>query len=119
MFLQLNHQRLDAYQLSRAFVKECYLVIKTFPVDERFVLVQQIKRAALSVCLNIAEGSSRKSSAERKRFYEIARGSIIEVDAAFDLASDLGYCKKEHLSNLQMLIIRVFAILSKLIQRET
>ncbi|MDH7462080.1 four helix bundle protein [Chitinophagaceae bacterium 26-R-25] len=116
MFLQLNHQRLDAYQLSRAFVKECYLAIKPFPPDERFALIQQIKRAAASVCLNIAEGSSRKSPLERRRFYEIARGSLIEVDAAFDLASDLGYCRKEELKNLEMIAIRVFAILSKLIQ---
>jgi four helix bundle protein len=88
MFLQLNHQQLDVYQISRAFVKECYFLTKTFPSEEKFALVQQIRRAALSVHLNIAEGCSRKSIAERKRFFEVSRGSIIEIDAALDIASD-------------------------------
>ena len=52
---------------------------------------QQIRRAALSVHLNIAEGCSRRSQAERKRFYEIARGSVVEIDTALDIAVDLKY----------------------------
>lgn len=86
MFLHLNHQKLDICQFSRPFVKECYKITKTFPPDERFILIAQIRRAALSVNLNIAEGASRKSALERKRFYEIARGSIIEIDAALDIS---------------------------------
>jgi four helix bundle protein len=96
-------------------VKECYIVVNSFPADKKFALIQQIKRAALSVCLNIAEGVSRKSELERKRFYEIARGSIVEIDAAFDLASDLGYCNEVQLLNLGSLMKQIFAILSKLI----
>jgi len=55
------------------------------PAEERFNMVQQIRRAALSVYLNITEGCSRRSVAERKRFYEISRGSIIEIDAVLEL----------------------------------
>jgi len=54
-------------------------------------MIQQIRRAALSVHLNVAEGCSRKSLTERRRFYEIARGSVIEIDAAPDIAVNLGY----------------------------
>lgn len=115
MFLQLNHQRFDIYKATRIFVKECYLVTKEFPSEERFALIQQIRRAAMSVHLNLAEGFSRKSEAERKRFFEVSRGSIIEIDAALDASEDLGYCKKENLQNLGVCINRCFSMLSKLI----
>jgi len=61
------------------------------PAEEKFGMITQIRRAGLSVHLNVAEGSSRKSAFERKRYFEIARGSVIEIDAALDIAFDLGY----------------------------
>jgi four helix bundle protein len=91
MFLQLNHQKLEMFSASKEFVLECYKASKYLPNDERFGMVAQIRRAALSVHLNLAEGCSRKSSTERKRFYEIARGSLIEIDAALDIAMKLDY----------------------------
>jgi four helix bundle protein len=115
MFLQLGHTKLDAYTATRQFVKECYIAVSLFPTDEKYNLTQQIKRAALSVHLNLAEGSSRKSDVERKRYYEIARGSIIEVDAAFDVASDLGYCSVDALSTLGEILVKCFKYLSALI----
>ena len=116
MFLTLNHQKLNVYVAARAFVLECYKFSKLLPPDERFNLVQQIRRAALSVHLNIAEGSSRKSEAERKRYYEISRGSIIEIDAALDICEALEYCKKEDLKSLGDCMQNVFAMLSKMIK---
>lgn len=95
MFLQLNHQNLEIFKVSQKLVFECYELTKTFPSDEKFAMVQQIRRAALSVHLNIAEGCSRKSEAERKRFFEMSRGSLVEVDAALDISSMLSYCPKE------------------------
>jgi four helix bundle protein len=77
MFLKLNHQKLDIYNCSQAFVLECYKLSKSLPDSEKFGMVSQIRRAALSVHLNIAEGSARKSEIERKRFYEISRSSIV------------------------------------------
>jgi four helix bundle protein len=77
MFLQLNHQKLDVFTIAKSFTLECYRLTKLLLAEERFNMIQQIRRAALSVCLNIAEGASRKSAAERKRYYEVARGSII------------------------------------------
>ena len=115
MFLQLNHQKLDIYSVSRTFIKECYFITKHFPPEEKFALVQQIRRAALSVHLNIAEGCSRKSETERKRFFEIPIGSIIEIDAALDVSEDLNYCKKEDLREIGLTMVRVFSMLSKMI----
>jgi len=79
MFLQLNHQHFDVYKATRAFVKECYFATKEFPSEEKFILVQQIRRAALSVHLNLAEGVSKKIRNREKRFFEVSRCSIIEM----------------------------------------
>ena len=78
-------------------------------------MISQIRRAALSVHLNIAEGCSRKSLAERKRFYEIARGSLVEVDTALDIAVDLSYTSKVKMNELGVLIKRTFQLISKMI----
>ena len=115
MFLQLNHQKLDIFQFSRPFVGECYKITKELPAEERFNLISQIRRAALSVHLNIAEAASRKSKAERRRFYEIARGSVIEIDAALDVAEDLGYISKGKSERIGFLLIKCFKILCGLI----
>ena len=84
MFLKLHHQKLDVYAICRHFVFECYALTKKLPSEEKFGMISQIRRAALSVHLNIAEGCSRKSDIERKRYYEIARGSVVEIDAVMD-----------------------------------
>jgi len=115
MFLQLNHQKLDVYSFSKAFVLECYKLTKQLPSDEKFGMISQIRRAALSVHLNIAEGASRKSEAERKRYYEISRGSIIEIDAALDIAKELDYLQNYKIENLGEAMLRTFKILSGLI----
>jgi four helix bundle protein len=116
MFLQLAHTKLDVYKFSQELVLECYRVTKLFPADERFALVQQIRRAASSVLLNLAEGCSRKSEAERKRFFEIARGSIIEIDAAIGIAFNLSYVTLETLHPLENSIIKTFKIFSRMIK---
>ena len=115
MFLKLNHQKLDIYTYSRAFVLECYKLTKVLPVDEKFGMISQIRRAALSVHLNIAEGASRKSHTERVRYYEIARGSIVEIDAALDIASDLNYLFNYESQKSGELMINTFKVLSGLI----
>src|ERR1700743_2421933 len=88
---------------------------KSISPGGKYILTQQIKRAALSVHLNVAEGASRRSELERKRFYEIARGSVIEIDAALDVAFDLGYCEIENLEPLGESLIKCFKYLSGLI----
>lgn len=119
MFLTLNHQQLQVFQTARQFVLECYKISGALPVEEKFGMVSQIRRAALSVYLNIAEGSSRRSSIETKRFFEISRASLIEIDAALDIASDLGYIKNYNPAQLGQTMISSFKLLSRLIQSQT
>ncbi|RFM29738.1 four helix bundle protein [Deminuibacter soli] len=117
MFLQLAHTRLTTYAASRQLVIECYKITAAFPADERFNLVSQIRRAALSVHLNLAEGSSRKSALERKRFYEISRGSVIEVDTALDVAAELNYIDIKETDQLGSCILKTFKLISGLISQ--
>lgn len=119
MFLKLNHQKLDVFTISRQFVLECYKLTKELPADEKFGMISQIRRAALSVHLNIAEGASRKSETERKRYYEIARGSIIEIDAALDIAHDLEYLTKFNTLPLGEKMVSCFKLLTGLIKSVT
>jgi four helix bundle protein len=115
MFLKLNHQKLDIYGISRQFVFECYRLTKKLPAEEKFGMITQIRRAALSVHLNIAEGASRRSAAERKRYYEVSRGSVIEIDAALDIADDLKYLAEIETGNLGQSMINCFKLLTGMI----
>ena len=119
MFLQLAHTKLDVYQLSQQLALECYRVTKKFPADERFALVQQIRRAAISVHLNLAEGCSRKSQKERNRYFEIARGSVIEIDSAIGIAFKLEYIVLEELQPLGDLIVKTFKLLRGMIKSDS
>jgi four helix bundle protein len=118
MFLKLAHTHLDVYKYSYALTLEAYRATKLLPVDEKFNLVNQIRRAALSVHLNIAEGSSRKSTLERKRYYEIARCSLIEVDTAIGVAFGLEYVSLIQLEKLDEVIINSFKVLTGLINKQ-
>ena len=85
--------------------------------EEKFNMVQQIRRAALSTKLNLAEGSTRRSEVERKRYLEIARGSVVEIDAALETAVDLEYYEIEELEKSGELLNKCFAMLSKMMSR--
>ena len=117
MFLQLERTKLDVFKISRQFVISCYRKTKLFPGEEKFALTQQIRRAALSVHLNLAEGCSRKTLNKRKRFYEISRGSIVEVDTAFEIAVELGYTDRSKIEETGNLLVRTFQMLSKMIRQ--
>lgn len=74
-----NFEKLEVWQKSIEFADFVYSVTKTFPEDERFGLTSQMRRAAVSISSNIAEGSSRFSRDDYARFLEIATGSVFEV----------------------------------------
>lgn len=118
MFINLNHKSLEVYKTVRELVKESYKITLEMPTEEKFNMVQQIRRAALSVKLNLAEGSSRKSVVERARYYEIARGSIVEIDAAIETAVDLSYLNIESLTKIGELLNKSFAMLSNMIGKK-
>ncbi len=117
MYLTLNHQKLDVYEISRQFAVECYKFSRMLPSEEVYGVATQIKRAALSVHLNIAEGASRRSLSERRRFFEIARGSLVEIDAAPDLSYDLGYLKYLNTEKLGKTMLSCFKLSSGLLKK--
>jgi four helix bundle protein len=84
-------QELKVWQRSHALVLEIYRPSKSFPADERFALVSQIRRAATSVATNIAEGSKRQQRSDYARFLNIAEGSLAEMEYLLLLSSDHAY----------------------------
>ncbi|WP_082498378.1 four helix bundle protein [Chryseobacterium sp. Leaf180] len=103
---------MDVYKVARELRFECYRVIKFLPHEERFNLTDQIRRASTSVVLNMTEGCSRKSETERKRYFEIARGSVIELDSCFDIVIECDYVQKVDLEKTGKLIKTTFILLS-------
>jgi four helix bundle protein len=77
--MAFRFEKLEVWHKAIQFAQLIYEVTKTFPADERFGLTNQMRRAAVSVSSNIAEGTSRTTSKDKSRFVEIAYGSLLEV----------------------------------------
>jgi four helix bundle protein len=86
-----NFQGLDVWQRSHQLALAVYRVTKGFPGDERYGLISQMRRAAVSVPANIAEGFKRQGKADKIRFYNTSETSLEEVKYYFILSRDLGY----------------------------
>ncbi|MBE2231471.1 MAG: four helix bundle protein [Chitinophagaceae bacterium] len=114
--LKSAHKTLDVYKLSLALVKMIYETTRRFPKEEQYLLVIQLRRAAISVCSNIAEGSSRISGNEKKRFYEIARSSVAEIDTQIEIAINLNFLDFREIKPLEENIESIFRMLSKMIR---
>lgn len=115
--LELAHKKLDVWFSSTALVKEIYSTTKLFPKEEQFGLTSQLRRASVSVVSNLAEGLARYSDIEKKRFLEIARSSLVEIDAQIELAMQLEFCNKEKIQKIDELLNRTFAMLTNLIKK--
>jgi len=90
-----SYRDLDVWKLSIEFAKDIYNITKNFPKDEAYGLTQQIRRAAVSIPPNIAEGSGRRSTQEFCRFTNISSGSLCEVETQILLAYELQYVTSE------------------------
>ncbi|WP_234570797.1 four helix bundle protein [Rhodohalobacter sp. 614A] len=112
--LNLNHKKLNVWKRSIELVTELYEVTKLLPDHEKFGLVSQLRRAAVSISSNISEGAARKSKLERKRFFEISRSSLVEIDTQIEIALVLNYLSKDQVSSLNKLTNETFAMLSSL-----
>jgi four helix bundle protein len=91
-------ESLASYQHSLRLLKASYKLAESLPAHEKYNLADQIRRASLSVLLNIAEGYGRYHYLDRLRFFYIARGSLTEVLSAFIAANSLGYVDDAQLS---------------------
>ena len=76
--LDLSHKKLEVYQIAMKLLVEVYKLTKNFPKEEQYGIIQQIRRAVVSICSNIAEGAARVSKMEKRRFFEVSRSSAVE-----------------------------------------
>jgi four helix bundle protein len=97
-------EKLEVWQLSRKLVKGTYEITSSFPSEEKFGIVNQMRRTVISVSSNISEGTSRKSFKDQARFTVMAYGSLMELLNQYILSNDLGWVSNEKLEKIRVLI---------------
>ena len=97
------HHTLKAWQHAERLAVECSKAAQAFPDCEQGVLADQLRRAAYSVPLNIAEGCARKGTREYRRYLDIAWGSLAEVESTLAIARDVGYLRPAEFGRLEAL----------------
>jgi four helix bundle protein len=93
--LELSHKKMIAWQKAIQLLPIIYEVCKKLPKEENYNIIAQMKRAGLSVSNNLAEGASRKTKPDKKRFFEISRSSIVEIDNCGVASLTLNYLPTE------------------------
>jgi four helix bundle protein len=111
-----NYKDLLVWQKAHNLTLNVYKLTKEFPADEKFGIVQQLRRSVASIPTNIVEGFGRFSRKEYIQYLYISRGSITETDYHLFLAKDLGYIKKESYDNLVVLIDEIGRMINGLIR---
>jgi len=91
------HEQLEAWRTAMQLVKAVYQVTSAFPAEERYGLAPQMRRAAVSIPSNIAEGAGRNGAREFLNFIGIARGSLAELETQLQLAVMLGFAPADHM----------------------
>ena len=102
-----SHKDLDVWKRSIVLVTEIYRITKTFPDDEKYGIINQMRRSAVSVPSNIAEGSARHSRKENIKFLYVALGSLSELETQLIISNNLEYITKDLLETLQKEIIEI------------
>ena len=101
---EYSFEKLDIWQLAIKLSVEIYKLTNTFPEEEKFGIVSQLRRASNSVSANIAEGVSRFSEKDKRRFIQIAYGSAVEVLSHLILSNKLGLLDDDQLSEVRKII---------------
>ena len=107
-------ERLEVWKRSRILTKQIYMVTQTFPDSEKFGLVNQMQRAVISICSNIAEGASRRSNKDQAHFYNMSFSSLMEILNQLILSNDLEYLDEKTLSELRSEIQLISLMLNNL-----
>lgn len=110
-----THRDLEVWRDGVELVKVIYQLTRRFPDEERYGLTAQLRRAAVSVPSNIAEGAARGSRKDFARFVGMARGSVAELETQLVIAAELGFCLATETPN--ELVSRLYARLNKLHSR--
>ena len=108
-----NFENLEVWKLSIRVNKELGMVIKRLPSEEKYVLADQLRRAGLSISLNIAEGWGRQTKKDFGRFVSNAIGSTLEVIAGLKVAQELSYLKESDIGQLDDLLKELYFKLLK------
>lgn len=111
------HKKLDVWQVGIEFVTDLYSATETFPKEEKFGLISQIRKASVSVPTNIAEGAARGSNQEFLRFLHISSGSLSELDTLLIISRDLDFLSQDLFSTLMETLKRMEIMLNGLIQK--
>jgi len=111
------HKRLEVWQKAMALAEAIYGLTKEFPRSEVYGLSGQMRRSAISVPCNIAEGAARKTKSEFVQFLTIAQGSLSELDTQVELACRLGYINEQRRAEATGEITTVFKMLSGLVRK--
>lgn len=96
-----GYRRLNAYKYAMSFTTDVYKLLRTFPKEEQYALCDQLRRAAVSIPSNIAEGMGRASIKEQIHFLEIAYGSLNETMCQIEIARNLGYISDQQLQPIE------------------
>jgi len=107
---------LKAWQEAHKLVLLIYQITKNFPRDEKFGLIDQIRRAAISISSNIAEGFSKESRLDKKRFYYQSLGSLTELQNQLLVAKDVDYLEKSRFNEIATQTISVSKLTNALIK---
>jgi four helix bundle protein len=110
----MSYKDLRVWGKGRALVKVVYHLTKAFPKEELFGLTSQIRRAAVSIPSNIAEGSQRSSDREFANYVLIARGSIAELETQLLLSVDIGYLSNEQITSVLQQLDEISRMLHRL-----
>jgi four helix bundle protein len=116
--MEKPHKKLDAWKLAMELVVRTYRSTDSFPPSEKYGLIDQMRRAAVSVPSNIAEGAARQTRKEFANFLHIAQGSLSELDTLLELAARLQYVSMETLETFSIQMERVDKMISGLIRRQ-
>jgi len=111
-----THKDLDVWKMSIDMVTQIYQITRNFPKEEIYGLTNQMRRAAVSVPSNIAEGAGRNSDKEFLQFLNFSTGSLSEIETQLIIAYNLKYINDEQKYNLDIMINSIFKMLSGLIQ---
>lgn len=111
-----NFTDLNTWQESHKLVISIYELTKSFPEDEKFGLTSQMRRAAVSITSNIAEGFGRRNPGEKMQFYSVSQASVSEVQNQLLLARDLGYSDAPSVEEINNQLVVAHKLLTGLIR---
>ena len=117
--MEKPHKKLDVWQTAMKTAQMVYVLTSTFPAEEKFGLVSQMRRAVVSIPSNIAEGAARQGGREFRNFLSMAQGSLSELDTQLELAVLLGFVSNENLVEITGQLLRIDKMLSGLIRSLT